>query len=109
MRCLTSATGETGGGPGPPHAPAAARSTTPGQARHTPTLPTGHGERRYDPVMQTQFERVSSRPNQRIALYYDSYEALVAKGAKIAKSDATMVSGVTDPRGKAIIKKAMGG
>ncbi|MEO8161839.1 MAG: hypothetical protein ABI588_10505, partial [Arenimonas sp.] len=41
---------------------------------------TGHGERRYDPVAQTQFERTSSRPNQRIALFYDSYEALVAKG-----------------------------
>ncbi len=41
---------------------------------------TGHGERRYDPVMQTQFERLSSRPNQSVALYYDSYEALVAKG-----------------------------
>jgi hypothetical protein len=41
---------------------------------------TGHGERRYDPVSQTQFERASWRPNQRIALYYDSYDALVAKG-----------------------------
>jgi hypothetical protein len=41
---------------------------------------TGHGERRYDPVVQTEFERASWRPNQRIALYYDSYEALVAKG-----------------------------
>jgi hypothetical protein len=41
---------------------------------------TGHGQRRYDPVSQTNFERASSRPNQRIALYYDSYEALVAKG-----------------------------
>lgn len=41
---------------------------------------TGHGERRYDPVMQTVFERISSRPNQRISLFYDSYQALVAKG-----------------------------
>jgi hypothetical protein len=41
---------------------------------------TGHGERRYDPVAQTEFERESWRPNQRIALYYDSYEALVSKG-----------------------------
>ena len=41
---------------------------------------TGHGERRYSPVMETVFERASSRPNQRIALYYDSYQALVAKG-----------------------------
>jgi hypothetical protein len=43
-------------------------------------LGTGHGERRYDPVTGTQFERESSRPNQVVAVYYDSYEALVAKG-----------------------------
>jgi hypothetical protein len=41
---------------------------------------TGHGARRYDPVTQTQFERASWRPNQRVSLYYDSYEALVSKG-----------------------------
>jgi hypothetical protein len=41
---------------------------------------TGHGQRRYDPVTSTEFERASWRPNQRVALYYDSYEALVAKG-----------------------------
>ena len=43
-------------------------------------LGTGHGERRYDPVARTQFERDSPRPNQRIALFYDSYEALAARG-----------------------------
>ena len=41
---------------------------------------TGHGARRYDPVTQTEFERASWRPNQRLSLYYDSYQALVAKG-----------------------------
>ena len=41
---------------------------------------TGHGQRRYDPVAQTQFERASSRPNQRVALYYDSFDALVSRG-----------------------------
>jgi hypothetical protein len=41
---------------------------------------TGHGERRYDPVAQTQFERDSARPNQRLALFYDSHDALVARG-----------------------------
>jgi hypothetical protein len=41
---------------------------------------TGHGERRYDPVAQTEFERASKWPGQRIAVYYDSYEALVARG-----------------------------
>ena len=41
---------------------------------------TGHGQRRYDPVGQTQFERDSARPNQRIALFYDSFDALAARG-----------------------------
>ena len=41
---------------------------------------TGHGERRYDPVAQTPFQRDSARPNQRIAIFYDSYEALAARG-----------------------------
>jgi hypothetical protein len=43
-------------------------------------LGTGHGERRYDPVTSTQFERESSRPNQVLSLYYDSYRALVERG-----------------------------
>lgn len=43
-------------------------------------LGTGHGERRYDPVTQTVFERAGSRPNQVTSLFYDSYEALVSKG-----------------------------
>jgi ankyrin repeat protein len=38
---------------------------------------------------------------------FDAAEALIAKGARIAKSDAAMVSGVTDPRGKALAQKAM--
>jgi hypothetical protein len=49
-------------------------------ARTRQELGTGHGERRYDPVTGTRFERESSRPNQVVALYYDSYDALVARG-----------------------------
>ena len=49
-------------------------------ARNRQELGTGHGERRYDPVTGTRFERESSRPNQVVALYYDSYDALVARG-----------------------------
>ena len=55
-------------------AEASAPSATPQQ------IGAGHGQRRYDPVTQTQFERESSRPNQRIALYYDSFDALVSRG-----------------------------
>ena len=50
------------------------------QARNAQELGTGHGQRRYDPVTGTHFERESSRPNQVVALYYDSYEALVSRG-----------------------------
>jgi hypothetical protein len=39
---------------------------------------------------------------------FDAAEALVAKGARLAKEDQVMVSGVVDPRGKAIIQKASG-
>lgn len=68
---------------------AAADSVANGMARRaessapsatTQQIGTGHGERRYDPVSQTQFERANARPDQRIALYYDSHEALVARG-----------------------------
>jgi hypothetical protein len=40
---------------------------------------------------------------------FDAAEALVAKGARIGKDDEMMVSGVTDPRGKALIQKATAG
>jgi hypothetical protein len=43
-------------------------------------LGTGHGQRRYDPVAQTQFERASSRPDQVLSLFYDSWDALAARG-----------------------------
>lgn len=43
-------------------------------------LGTGHGERRWDPARQTGFERATSRPEQVLSLYYDSHEALVARG-----------------------------
>ena len=43
-------------------------------------LGTGHGQRRYDPVAQTTFERDSTRPNQIVSVYYDSWAALAARG-----------------------------
>ena len=39
---------------------------------------------------------------------FDAAEALVAKGARLGKDDMVMVSGVTDERGKAIVRKASG-
>jgi hypothetical protein len=43
-------------------------------------LGTGHGERRYDPVTQTTFERDSTRPGQVVSLFYDSYQSLAQQG-----------------------------
>ncbi|MGE0639233.1 MAG: ankyrin repeat domain-containing protein [Thermoanaerobaculia bacterium] len=40
---------------------------------------------------------------------FDAADAMVARGARLGKEEAIMVSGVTDPRGKAIIQKAMRG
>ena len=62
---------------------------------------TGHGQRRYDPVAQTQFERDSARPNQRIALFYDSFEALAARGIirtrNVGQPDPFPIGFVPDP------------
>jgi hypothetical protein len=39
---------------------------------------------------------------------FDAAEGLIAKGARLRKDDMMMVSGVVDPRGKALIRKASG-
>jgi hypothetical protein len=43
-------------------------------------LGTGHGERRWDPIGTTTFERRSSRPDEVVSLYYDSVRVLAARG-----------------------------
>lgn len=43
-------------------------------------LGTGHGEIERSKVRQVEFERESSRPNEVITIYYDSYRNLVAAG-----------------------------
>jgi len=58
----------------------AARAESSAPSPMSQQLGTGHGQRRYDPVAQTEFEREGTRPNQRIAVYYDSFDALVARG-----------------------------
>ena len=65
-------------------------------------LGTGHGQRRYDPVAQTQFERESPRPNQTLSLFYDSYQALAARGivptpGRTGQPDPFPISFVPDP------------
>lgn len=43
-------------------------------------LGTGHGQRRWDAATTTTFEREGARPNQVLSLWYDSAQALVARG-----------------------------
>ena len=43
-------------------------------------LGTGHGRREWSPAQRVEFERASTRPDQRVALRYDRRENLVAQG-----------------------------
>lgn len=43
-------------------------------------LGTGHGQRRWDAATTTEFQRLSSQPNQVLSVWYDATEALVARG-----------------------------
>lgn len=45
-----------------------------------PSLGTGHGRQEWSPAQRVEFERASSRPDQRVVLRYDRYENLVAQG-----------------------------
>jgi hypothetical protein len=61
-------------------APAEAQGLrAPAPAQSAP-LGTGHGRREESRVQWTQFERASEQPAETIALYYDSYRNLVARG-----------------------------
>ncbi len=61
-------------------APAPAASARREDMAKAQELGTGHGERRYDPVTQTAFERESARPQQLVSLYYDSIASLSRAG-----------------------------
>ncbi len=54
-------------------APVAARAPA-------PRLGTGHGEREYSYVVDTEFHRMQPQPNEVIRIRYDSFENLVAMG-----------------------------
>ena len=43
-------------------------------------LGTAHGQRRWDAATTTRFQRESSRPDQVLSVWYDSTQALVARG-----------------------------
>jgi hypothetical protein len=59
---------------------AADASATAPTSQRLPSLGTGHGRREYAPVQRVQFERASSRPDERIVLRYERRETLVAMG-----------------------------
>ena len=43
-------------------------------------LGTGHGDREYSPIERTEFERLTSYPQQVVTLYYDAPAQLAARG-----------------------------
>ena len=57
-----------------------ARSLRHAESAQRQQLGTGHGQRRWDAARTTHFERESRHPNQVASLWYDSTEALVARG-----------------------------
>lgn len=50
------------------------------RARTEERLGTGHGRLEYSQVRFTRFERASDAPAESIAIYYDSYQNLLARG-----------------------------
>jgi hypothetical protein len=70
--------------PAPANAPRAsadsAKRAPQGSARVEENLGTGHGQREWDSVTRTDFERASSSPAEVIRIRYDSRENLVAMG-----------------------------
>lgn len=85
------------------------RAPSSGARLHAPTardpakstsLGTGHGRSRTSRVTYTDFERATTRPEEVIAIHYDTYSNLVALGVIRAPRMATPFPGqfVPDPR-----------
>jgi len=62
--------------PAEPQADAAIARSQPQRER----LGTGHGDREWSQVGTTQFERASDEPAETLAIWYDSYRNLAARG-----------------------------
>jgi hypothetical protein len=62
-------------------------------------LGTGHGRRETSYVRNVEFERASTSPAETIALYYDSYRNLVARGVIKDLLPKPFPGFVPDPRG----------
>jgi len=61
-------------------APAASPPARESEDKLAAKLGTGHGEREYAPVTLTAFERASQRPQEVVAIRYDSHANLLAAG-----------------------------
>mgnify|MGYP001324059612 CR=1 FL=1 len=70
------------GAPAPASAPASAERGVANEQAATPSrrLGTGHGERLVAPTQYTDFRRASQRPDEIVAIRYDSYANLQAQG-----------------------------
>ena len=55
-------------------------ATSPEAAAAAPKLGTGHGEREYSHVENTEFQRRQTQPDEIIRIRYDSLDNLVAMG-----------------------------
>lgn len=90
------------GAPAPARESAAARLITPDAYRggKSPSLGTGHGRAQTSHVMHARFERATERPEEVIAIHYDTYSNLVALGVIRAPRIASPFPGqfVPDPR-----------
>ncbi len=64
----------------PPPAAAAESNAAKQSGALAAPLGTGHGRREDSPAYYVQFERASSEPVETVAIYYDSYRNLVARG-----------------------------
>lgn len=54
--------------------------SSPELARKENKLGTGHGERRHEPVVYTEFKKESNTPYETISIFYDSRANLIAMG-----------------------------
>lgn len=99
------ARGATADAAAPQAAAEGARSRRYEESAQRQQLGTGHGQRRWDGATTTHFEREGARPNQVLSVWYDSTDALVARGVLLRRwphshrePEAFPIGFVPDPR-----------
>lgn len=61
-------------------APSSSSQRAAGAAQESQSLGTGHGRRESSDARHVSFDRATTEPEQRLAIYYDSYDNLVRRG-----------------------------